>query len=68
MATYTGQSIAEPSLSFGGLRLDPKHGRLLDGATSTTTIFYRAANGSRGSTTDPASVPSTAVVERRVTA
>jgi hypothetical protein len=32
-----------------------------------TTYFYRASNGSRGSTTDLGAVPAGAVIERTVT-
>jgi hypothetical protein len=66
MATFNGFATSNPTVAFGGKSAPPRSGVTLDPG-GVTTYFYRASNGSRGSTTDLAAVPAGAVIERTVT-
>jgi len=67
MAVYDGLLRANPPApSFGGKSAPPRNGVALDPG-AVTTIFYIAAAGAFGSTTDPAAVPAGAGIVRRVT-
>lgn len=69
MSDYDGFSITYPTSQFGGSRLIRSQGLSLNpsGGAPTTTYYYRETSGARGSTTNPASIPVGAVVERIVT-
>jgi hypothetical protein len=66
MATFNGYLVTDPTVAFGGKSAPPRFGVTLDPG-GVTTYFYRASNGSRGSTTDLGAIPSGAVIERTVT-
>ena len=66
MATFNAYAIAAPSTPFAARRGTARGAfPVLQGGV--TTYYYRASNGSRGSTTDLAAVPAAAVIERTVT-
>lgn len=66
MATYTGTALSAPILG-SGWRLARTIVGTSARALPATTLYYRATDGSRGSTTSAASLPVGAVVERTVT-
>lgn len=64
-----GYRVANFVIQYGGPRLIRSQGLSLNpsGGDPTTTYYYRETSGARGSTTNPASIPVGAVVERIVT-
>lgn len=69
MADYNGFSISNPTILYGSQRYPRREGLILDpttGGVSVTTYYYRTTIGTRGSTTDPGTIPVGAVVERIV--
>jgi hypothetical protein len=66
MATFNAYVIAAPSTPFAARRGTARGAfPVLQGGV--TTYYYRASNGSRGSTTDLGAIPAGAVIERTVT-
>ncbi len=66
MATYTGTALSAPIPGIGW-RLARNFVGTSARVAAVVTLYYRATDGSRGSTTSAASLPVGAVVERTVT-
>jgi len=66
MATFNAYVIAAPSTPFAA-RCGTARGAFPVLQGGVTTYYYRASNGSRGSTTDLGAIPAGAVIERTVT-
>jgi hypothetical protein len=66
MATFNAYVIPAPSTPFAA-RCGTARGAFPVLQGGVTTYYYRASNGTRGSTTDLAAVPAGAVIERTVT-
>jgi hypothetical protein len=56
--------VTAPAHAIASPRVAPARAQIGGGSV---TYYYRASNGSRGSTTDLAAVPAGAVIERTVT-
>lgn len=68
MSDYNAFSIPNPVIRYGGQRYSRRAGLILEATTGggVTTYYYRTTVGTRGSTTDPGTIPVGAVVERIV--
>jgi hypothetical protein len=66
MATFNAFVLPAPSTPFAA-RCGTARGAFPVLQGGVTTYYYRASNGSRGSTTDLGSIPAGAVIERTVT-
>jgi hypothetical protein len=66
MATFNAYVIPTLTTPFAARRGTARGAFPVLGG-GVTTYFYRASNGTRGSTTDLAAVPAGAVIERTVT-
>jgi hypothetical protein len=56
--------VTAPERAIASPRVAPARAQIGGGVT---TYYYRASNGSRGSTTDLGAIPAGAVIERTVT-
>jgi hypothetical protein len=56
--------VTAPARAIASPRVAPTRAQIGGG---TVTYYYRASNGSRGSTTDLGAIPAGAVIERTVT-
>jgi|LakMenE18May11ns_1017448.scaffolds.fasta_scaffold8994496_2 hypothetical protein len=66
MATFNAFVLPAPSTPFAA-RCGTARGAFPVLQGGVTTYYYRASNGSRGSTTDLGAIPAGAVIERTVT-